>query len=53
MKIQWSLFMTPMKKPNKPLKKLQKSGFDMKQLSIAGMDCHTDEAVVGYYDLGD
>lgn len=35
------------------VKKLQKSGFDMKQLSIVGKDYHTDEAVVGYYNVGD
>jgi uncharacterized membrane protein len=35
------------------VKKLQKSGFDMKQLSIVGKDYHTDEAVVGYYNMGD
>jgi len=34
------------------VKKLQKSGFDMKQLSIVGKDYHTDEAVVGYYNVG-
>ena len=35
------------------VKKLQKSGFDMKQLSIVGKDYHTAETVVGYYNLGD
>lgn len=35
------------------VKKLQKSGFDMKQLSIVGKDYHTDESVVGYYNVGD
>lgn len=35
------------------VKKLQKSGFDMKQLSIVGKDYHTSETVVGYYNLGD
>lgn len=34
------------------VKKLQKSGFDMKQLSIVGKDYHTAETVVGYYNLG-
>lgn len=33
--------------------KLQKNGFDMKQLSIVGKDYHTEENVVGYYNLGD
>lgn len=33
--------------------KLQKGGFDMKQLSIVGKDYHTEENVVGYYNLGD
>jgi hypothetical protein len=31
------------------IKELQQSGFDMKKLSIAGRDYHTDETVVGYY----
>src|SRR5580698_7706498 len=35
------------------IKELQKSGFDMKQLSIVGRDYHTDEHVVGYYNTGD
>jgi hypothetical protein len=35
------------------VKELQKSGFDMKQLSIIGRDYHTDEHVVGYYNNGD
>jgi hypothetical protein len=35
------------------IKELQKSGFDMKKLSIVGQDYHTDEAVVGYYNTGD
>lgn len=33
--------------------KLQKGGFDMKQLSIVGKDYHTEENIVGYYNLGD
>ena len=32
---------------------LQKSRFDMKQLSIVGKDYHTEEHVVGYYNTGD
>jgi uncharacterized membrane protein len=35
------------------VKELQRSGFDMKQLSIVGRDYHTDEHVVGYYNAGD
>ena len=35
------------------VKELQKSGFDLKQLSIVGRDYHTDEHVVGYYNNGD
>ena len=35
------------------VKELQKSGFDLKQLSIIGRDYHTDEHVVGYYNNGD
>jgi hypothetical protein len=35
------------------IKELQKSGFDMKKLSIVGKDYHTEEQVVGYYNLGD
>jgi uncharacterized membrane protein len=35
------------------LKRLQKSGFDMKKLSIVGKDYHTEEHVVGYYNAGD
>ncbi|HLO19164.1 MAG TPA: hypothetical protein VK192_01560, partial [Sphingomicrobium sp.] len=32
---------------------LQRSGFDMKKLSIVGKDYHTEEHVVGYYNVGD
>jgi hypothetical protein len=32
---------------------LQKSGFDMQKLSIVGKDYQTEEAVVGYYTMGD
>src|ERR1700678_1698588 len=35
------------------VKELQKSGFDMKKLSIVGKGYHTDEHVVGYYNTGD
>jgi uncharacterized membrane protein len=32
---------------------LQRSGFDMRQLSVVGKDYHTEEHVVGYYNTGD
>jgi len=35
------------------VKALQKSGFNMKKLSIVGKDYHTEEHVVGYYNAGD
>lgn len=35
------------------IKKLQKNGYDMKNLSIVGKDYHTDENVVGFYNMGD
>src|SRR5579863_4959847 len=35
------------------VKELQRSGFDMKNMSIVGKDYHTDESVVGYYNAGD
>ena len=35
------------------VKELQRSGCDMKTLSIVGKDYHTDESVVGYYNAGD
>jgi hypothetical protein len=35
------------------IKEIQKAGFDMKKLSIVGKDYHTEENVVGYYNLGD
>lgn len=35
------------------VKELQKSGFDMKKLSIVGKDYHSEEHVVGYYNTGD
>lgn len=35
------------------IKELQQAGFDMKKLSIVGRDYHTDEHVVGYYNIGD
>ena len=35
------------------IKQLQEAGVDMKSLSIAAKDTHTDEHVVGYYNAGD
>jgi len=35
------------------IKELQRSHFDMRQLSIIGKDYHTEEHVVGYYNTGD
>ena len=35
------------------VKELQRSGIDMKKLSIVGRDYHTEEHVVGYYNTGD
>jgi uncharacterized membrane protein len=35
------------------IKELQKSGFDMKKLSIVGKDFRTEEHVIGYYNVGD
>jgi uncharacterized membrane protein len=35
------------------VKSLQEAGVDMKTLSIAAKDQHTDEHVVGYYNTGD
>lgn len=37
----------------KAVLEIQKSGFDMTQLSIVGKDFHTEEDVVGYYNNGD
>jgi uncharacterized membrane protein len=34
------------------VKELQEGGIDMKCLSIAAKDTHTDEQVVGYYNAG-
>ena len=34
------------------VKELQKSGYDMKKMSIVGKDYHTEEEVVGYYNTG-
>jgi uncharacterized membrane protein len=35
------------------VKSLQEAGVDMKSLSIAAKDTHTDEHVTGYYNAGD
>ncbi len=35
------------------VKTLQKSGFDMRKLSIVGRDFQTEEDVIGYYSAGD
>ena len=35
------------------VKELQRSGFNMKRLSIIGKDYHTEENVIGYYNAGD
>jgi uncharacterized membrane protein len=40
-------------KAEEAVKELDKSGFDMKKLSIVGKDYHTDKHVVGYYNAGD
>ena len=35
------------------VKELEKSGFDMKKLSVIGKDYHSEENVIGYYNTGD
>ena len=35
------------------VKELQKSGFRMKSISVVGKDYHTEEKVIGYYNIGD
>ena len=35
------------------VKKLQHQGYDMNKLSIVGRDYHSEEKVVGYYNVGD
>ncbi len=35
------------------VKKLNAAGFDMKNLSVVGKGYHTDEKVVGFYNMGD
>ena len=39
--------------PEAAVKELQRSGVDMKKLSIVGKDYHTEEQVVGYYNTGE
>jgi len=40
-------------KAEEAVKELERSGFDMQKLSIVGRDYHTDEHVIGYYNIGD
>lgn len=35
------------------VEELQANGYDMKQLSIVGQEYHTEEKVVGYYNMSD
>jgi hypothetical protein len=35
------------------VKKLAQAGFDMKSLSVVGKGYHTDEKIVGFYNVGD
>src|ERR1700733_16269173 len=35
------------------VKKLSAAGFEMKHLSVVGKGYHTDEKVVGFYNVGD
>lgn len=35
------------------VKQLQRAGFDMRKLSIVGRDYHTEQHIVGYYNIGD
>jgi uncharacterized membrane protein len=35
------------------IQELQRSGYDMKKLSIVGRDYHTEEHAVGFYNTGD
>ena len=40
-------------KAEEAVRELQRSGFDMKKLSIVGKDYQTEEEVIGYYNTGD
>jgi len=46
-------FYATLLKAEAAIKKLEKSGFDMTQLSIMGSDYHSEETVTGYYNVGD
>lgn len=35
------------------VRELQTAGFDMRKLSVIGKDYHTEENVIGYYNVGD
>jgi hypothetical protein len=35
------------------VKELERSGFNLRQLSLVGRDYHSDETVIGYYNAGD
>jgi hypothetical protein len=35
------------------VKELERCGYDMKKLSVVGKDYHSEEHVVGYYNIGD
>jgi uncharacterized membrane protein len=35
------------------VKQLQRADFDMRKLSIVGRDYHTEQHIVGYYNIGD
>jgi hypothetical protein len=37
----------------KAIKKLTEAGFDMKHLSVVGKGYHTEEKIVGFYNIGD
>jgi hypothetical protein len=45
--------MTTTRRRKEAVKAPQRSGFDIKKLSVVGKDYHTDEQVVGYYNAGD
>jgi hypothetical protein len=41
------------KQAEQAVEELQASGYNLKKLSIVGQAAHTEEKVVGYYNLGD
>ena len=51
----WHVSITPNAKygAEAAMKELEKAGFDIKKLSIIGKNYHTEEQVIGYYNLGD